>query len=123
MSTSIITDMQLRAKHASLTQVVPLRDGLQPLPVRIVRSQCGGLFALEAVRTGRRADLATDRSDRGAESEAFVKSPTAQTGPGRAVLVVFERGAVHVTARSTGPSALLLPVQFSHCFRVHGTKA
>jgi hypothetical protein len=30
----------------------------------------------------------------------------------------FERGAVHVSATSRGPSALLLPVQFSHCFRL-----
>jgi hypothetical protein len=30
----------------------------------------------------------------------------------------FERGAVHVTAASAGTSALLLPVQFSHCFRL-----
>ena len=33
------------------------------------------------------------------------------------------RGAVHVTARSAGASALLLPVQFSHCFRVMGDRA
>jgi hypothetical protein len=32
--------------------------------------------------------------------------------------VIFERGAVHVTAASAGTSALLLPVQFSHCFRL-----
>ena len=32
--------------------------------------------------------------------------------------MIFERGAVHVTASSPGTSALLLPVQFSHCFRL-----
>ena len=57
------------------------------------------------------------------ESEAFVEFPTAQKlVPVERSQVVFERGAVHVTARSTGPSALLLPVQFSHCFRVAGQK-
>ena len=57
------------------------------------------------------------------ESEAFVDSPAAQIlVPVERSQVVFERGAVHVTARSTGPSALLLPVQFSHCFRVAGQK-
>jgi hypothetical protein len=30
----------------------------------------------------------------------------------------FERGAAHVSATSRGPPALLLPVQFSHCFRL-----
>jgi hypothetical protein len=32
--------------------------------------------------------------------------------------MIFERGAVHVTATSAGTSALLLPLQFSHCFRL-----
>ena len=58
------------------------------------------------------------------ESEAFVASAGTQTlVPVERSQVVFERGAVHVTARSAGASALLLPVQFSHCFRVTGDRA
>ena len=34
--------------------------------------------------------------------------------------MIFERGAVRVSAASAGASALLLPLQFSHCFRLVG---
>lgn len=34
--------------------------------------------------------------------------------------MTFEKGGVHVTGTSTGTSALLLPVQFSHCYEVVG---
>jgi hypothetical protein len=50
-----------------------------------------------------------------------VESPGTQAlVPAERPRIVYERGGVHVTARSTGPSALVLPLQFSHCFRLQG---
>src|SRR5262249_42953198 len=53
------------------------------------------------------------------ESEAFVDTAAVPTlVPVQHSQIRFEKGAVHVRARSSATSALLLPVQFSHCFRL-----
>jgi hypothetical protein len=55
------------------------------------------------------------------ESEAFADAAVVPgLVPAERSQIIFERGAVHVTARSASNSALLLPVQFSHCFRLDG---
>jgi hypothetical protein len=52
-------------------------------------------------------------------TEAFVDAEAAQElVPAGKATMVFEKGAIHVTATSAGTSALLLPVQFSRCFRL-----
>ena len=51
------------------------------------------------------------------ERTAFVSHPIdMRLTPARNVVMNFERGGIHVTGRSDGRSALLLPVQFSNCY-------
>jgi hypothetical protein len=53
------------------------------------------------------------------QTVAFVDGPN-DIGliPAQNVTMTFERGGIHVTAESDGASAILLPVQFSHCYQV-----
>jgi hypothetical protein len=121
----IITDLQLRANRARMTQVWPLSGGIALYLYELSDPNVAGFSPLKLSGPIRPAELLHRIGSEPAlfESEAFVESPTAQIlVPVERSQVVFERGAVHVTARSTGTSALLLPVQFSHCFRVAGQK-
>ena len=121
----IITDLQLRANRARMTQVLPLSGGIALYLYELSDPNVAGFSPLKLSGPIRPAELLQRIGSEPAlfESEAFVESPTAQNlVPVERSQVVFERGAVHVTARSTGTSALLLPVQFSHCFRVAGQK-
>lgn len=53
------------------------------------------------------------------QTTAFVENPVnVQLTPARNAGITFERGGIHVTASSDGSSALLLPVQFSHCYSI-----
>jgi hypothetical protein len=62
------------------------------------------------------------REPRVLESTAFVeRAIEGAFVPAGNVRLVFERGGVHVMATSAGRSALLLPVQFSHCYRVESS--
>jgi hypothetical protein len=121
----IITDLQLRANRARMTQVLPLSGGIALYLYELSDPNVAGFSPVKLSGPVSPAELLHRIGSDPAlfESEAFVDSPTAQNlVPVERSQVVFERGAVHVTARSTGPSALLLPVQFSHCFRVAGQK-
>ena len=121
----IITDLQLRANRARMTQVWPLSGEIALYLYELSDPNVAGFSPLKLSGPIGPAELLRRIGSDPAlfESEAFVDSPTAQKlVPVERSQVVFERGAVHVTARSTGPSALLLPVQFSHCFRVAGQK-
>jgi hypothetical protein len=121
----VITDLQLRANRARMTQVLPLSGGIALYLYELSDPNVAGFSPLKLSGRIGPAELLRRIGSQPAvfESEAFVDSPTAQNlVPVERSQVVFERGAVHVTARSSGPSALLLPVQFSHCFRVAGQK-
>jgi hypothetical protein len=121
----IITDLQLRANRARMTQVLPLSGGIALYLYELSDPNVAGFSPVKLSGPVSPAELLHRIGSEPAlfESEAFVESPTAQNlFPVERSQVVFERGAVHVTARSTGLSALLLPVQFSHCFRVAGQK-
>jgi hypothetical protein len=121
----VITDLQLRANRARMTQVLPLSGGIALYLYELSDPNVAGFSPLKLSGRIGPAELLRRIGSQPAvfESEAFVDSPTAQNlVPVERSQVVFERGAVHVTARSTGPSALLLPVQFSQCFRVAGQK-
>ena len=121
----IITDLQLRANRARMTQVLPLSGGIALYLYELSDPNVAGFSPVKLSGPISPAELLHRIGSDPAlfESEAFVDFPTAQNlVPVERSQVVFERGAVHVTARSTGPSALLLPVQFSHCFRVAGQK-
>ena len=111
----IITDLQLRANRARMTQVWPLSGGIALYLYELSDPNVAGFSPLKLSGPIGPAELLRRIGSDPAlfESEAFVDSPTAQKlVPVERSQVVFERGAVHVTALSTGPSALLLPVQF-----------
>jgi hypothetical protein len=78
-------------------------------PTDLVPYEPAALFA-EAVR-----------SNPGAlKTRAYVSGPPAsELSPARSAKLVFEKEGLRVTAASEGASALLLPVQFSHCYRLH----
>ena len=121
----IITDVQLGANRARMTQVLPLSGGIALYLYELSDPNVAGFSPLKLSGPISPTQLLQRIGSEPAlfESEAFVDSPTAQIlVPVERSQVVFERGAVHVTARSTGTSALLLPVQFSHCFHVAGQK-
>ena len=53
------------------------------------------------------------------QTVAFVDAPNdIGLTPAQNLTMIFERGGIHVTAKSDGASAILLPVQFSHCYQV-----
>ncbi len=58
------------------------------------------------------------------ESEAFVDRPiSVNLTPAYDAKIIFKKRGIHVTAKSNGTSALLLPIQFSHCYRIEGRSA
>lgn len=54
------------------------------------------------------------------KTDAFVEAPF-QTNltPAYDAKMVYQKNGVHITAKSNGTSALLLPLQFSHCYRLN----
>jgi len=119
----IITDLQLRADRARMVQVLPLSGGVALYLYELSDPNVAGFSPLKLSGPISPAELLRRIAAEPAvfESEAFVESPRAQAlVPAQRSRLVYERGGVHVTARSRGPSALLLPLQFSHCFRVQG---
>ena len=122
----IVTDLQLPANRAQLTQVMPLRNGFALHLYELSNPNVAGFSPTKLSGPFSAQDLLRRIAANPAifETEAFVASAGTQTlVPVERSQVVFERGAVHVTARSAGASALLLPVQFSHCFRMVGDRA
>jgi hypothetical protein len=117
----VITDLKLPAHQASVTRIVPLKDGIDLYLYELPDPNVAGFSPLKlSVRISPAELLQRIRANSVLfESEAFVDSSvTEQLVPVQRSQVIFERGAVHVTASSTGTSALLLPLQFSHCFRL-----
>jgi hypothetical protein len=122
----IITDLQLRGDRARMTQVLPLSGGVALYLYELSDPNVAGFSPLKLSGPISPAELLRRIAAEPAvfESEAFVESPGAQAlVPAERSRIVYERGGVQVTARSTGPSALVLPLQFSHCFRVQGRQS
>jgi hypothetical protein len=116
-----ITDLVLPAP-ASLARAVPLKDGIDLYLYELPHPNIAGFSPLKVSGEISPAELSQRIRANPAllESEAFADAAatTRQLVPVQRSHVIFERGAVHVTAASAGTSALLLPVQFSHCFRL-----
>jgi hypothetical protein len=116
-----VTDLALPSP-ASLARTVPLKDGIDLYLYELPHPNIAGFSPLKVSGEISSAELLQRIRANPAlfESEAFANSAatTQQLVPAQRPHVIFERGAVHVTAASAGTSALLLPVQFSHCFRL-----
>jgi len=116
-----VTDLKLPADQASVTSMVPLKDGIDLYLYELPHPNIAGFSPLKLSAQISLSELLERIRSNPAlfESEAFVDSATKQRlVPIQRSQMVFERGAVHVTASSAGVSALLLPLQFSHCFRL-----
>ncbi|HYY73064.1 MAG TPA: hypothetical protein VE778_05675, partial [Candidatus Bathyarchaeia archaeon] len=116
-----ITDLALPAP-ASLARTVPLKDGIDLHLYELPHPNIAGFSPLKVSGEISPSELSERIRANPAllESEAFANAAatTRQLVPVQRSHMIFERGAVHVTAASAGTSALLLPVQFSHCFRL-----
>jgi hypothetical protein len=116
-----VTDLAL-PPPASLARTVPLKDGINLYLYELPHANFAGFSSLKVSGEISSAELLQRLRANPAllESEAFASSAAGaqQLVPVQQSQIIFERGAVHVSATSRGPSALLLPVQFSHCFRV-----
>jgi hypothetical protein len=116
-----VTDLALPSP-ASLVRTVPLKDGIDLYLYELPHANIAGFSPLKVSGEISSAELLQRLRANPAllESEAFASSAAGaqQLVPVQQSQIIFERGAVHVTAASAGTSALLLPVQFSHCFRL-----
>ncbi|RDI48140.1 hypothetical protein [Aquicella lusitana] len=55
------------------------------------------------------------------ETTAYVELPDKiDFIPAREVKMIFKKGSIHITAKSKATSTLLLPIQFSHCYKLKG---
>jgi hypothetical protein len=101
---------------------VPLKDGIDLYLYELPHANIAGFSPLKVSGEISSAELLQRLRANPAllESETFASSAAGaqQLVPVQQSQIIFERGAVHVSATSRGPSALLLPVQFSHCFRL-----
>jgi len=122
-----ITDLKLPSGRASVTRTVALKDGIELFLYELAHPNIAGFSPLKLSTHTSPSELLHRIRENPAlfESEAFADSATTtkQLVPVQRSQIVFERGAVHVSATSAGASALLLPLQFSHCFRLVGEQS
>ena len=121
----VVTDLTLAEDQARITHVLPLEDGIDLRLYELPRPNIAGFSPMNLSPQVSPSELVRRiRSDPALfESEAFVDADAVPAlVPVQRSQIVFEKGAVHVRARSAAASALLLPVQFSHCFRLDGGK-
>jgi len=121
----VVTDLALAEDRARITYVLPLEDGIDLRLYELPRPNIAGFSPMTLSPQVSPSELVRRiRSDPALfESEAFVDAHAVPAlVPVQRSQIVFEKGAVHVRAHSAAASALLLPVQFSHCFRLDGGK-
>jgi hypothetical protein len=121
----VVTDLALAEDRARIAHVLPLEDGIDLRLYELPRPNIAGFSPVKLSPQVSPAELVRRITSDPAlfESEAFVDAGAVPTlVPVQRSQIIFEKGAVRVTARSAAASALLLPVQFSHCFRLDGGK-
>jgi hypothetical protein len=117
----VITDLELPANNARLKRTVRLKGDVNLYLYELSKPNVAGFSPLKVFAQIGPSELLKRIGSNPAilESEAFASSSvTEKLVSAERSRMIFERGAVHVTASSPGTSALLLPVQFSHCFRL-----
>jgi hypothetical protein len=119
----LITDLAIAEDRARVARVVRLKDGVDLHLYELPHPNIAGFSPLKLSRPISAPELLRRIGSDPAllESEAFADAGAARSlVPVQRSQITFEKGAVHVRALSAASSALLLPVQFSHCFRLHG---
>ena len=117
----IITDIELASNDTRIRRIVPLKSDINLYLYELSSPNLGGFSPRKVSAQISPSELLERiRLDPALlESEAFASPSVAEKlVSAERARMIFERGAVHVTASSPGTSALLLPVQFSHCFRL-----
>ena len=121
----LITDLAIAEDRARVARVVRLKDGVDLHLYELPHPNIAGFSPLKLSRPISAPELLRRIGSDPAllESEAFADAGAARSlVPVQRSQITFEKGAVHVRALSAASSALLLPVQFSHCFRLHGRR-
>jgi hypothetical protein len=117
----VITDFELPADKARLRTMVPMKADIKLRLYEILEPNLANFSPLKVSRPISPSQLLERIGSNPAlfESEAFAAIDlTQRLAPAVGARMTFEKGAVHITASSPGVSALLLPIQFSHCFRL-----
>jgi hypothetical protein len=119
----LVTDVALPENGARIAYILPLKGGIDLRLYELPNPNIAGFSPTKLLKSINAWELQRRIVANSAlfETEAFVDDGAIATlVPAERSQIVFEKGAVHVSARSVATSALLLPVQFTHCFRLDG---
>lgn len=119
----VVSDLALPQERARIRQVMRLRDGIELSLYELSNANISGFSPLQLHAPLAPSELVRRIGSEPAllESQAFAAAGAVPAlVPAERSQVIFEKGSVHVTAHSAASSALLLPVQFSHCFLLEG---
>jgi len=119
----IVTDAAVASDKAFLRETISLKEGAAINLYELPHPNLGTYSPTTLITLTSTSDflLQVQRAPNIFETHAFVEgSWDAQLVPARNARLIFENRGVHISARSDGRSALLLPVQFSNCYRWTG---
>jgi hypothetical protein len=122
----VVSDLALPQERTRIRQVMRLKDGIELSLYELPHANIAGFSPLQLHAPVAPSELLQQIGAQPAllESEAFVDAGAVPAlVPAERSQIIFEKGAVHVTAHSAAFSALLLPVQFSHCFLLEGASS
>lgn len=117
----IVADLEFQESALRLRRRLPVRDGAVLYLYEIGDPNLGSYSPtrLESIGSAQEFFDRIRTEGTSLKTHAFVK--TADSRPLVAVedaKMIVENGGIRVIARSAGSSALLLPIQFSHCYRI-----
>jgi hypothetical protein len=117
----IITDTNIFSNRVSKRSTLPLKQGAY-LNLYEIADPNVGTYSPTELRVFSTAQEFVEQVSRNPgifETRAYVNSPVERKlVPAKNARMIFEKGGLHVMGTSDGASALLLPVQFSHCYRL-----
>lgn len=123
----VVTDGELHSAGTTLKGEVALSHGGLIRLYELPRPNLGGYSPVKLSAIGSAKNFVdrveVDPSILQTEAYVFGHETLERDGqlvPAANSTMLFEKGGVHVTAKSAGHSAVLLPLQFSHCYEVEG---
>jgi hypothetical protein len=120
----VITDTNILSKEASKQYTIPLKKGATLSLYKLDNPNIGTFSPtkLALFTTTKEFVEHVRRNPKIFDTEAYVSSLTDdRLVPAQKVQMSFEKGGFHLTGTSEGVSAILLPVQFSHCYQIVGS--